>query len=187
MDHFDLRIHRLRPSQGNLERDRAAQIVVRDHSRCRLPRFFLAIRSRAANHSHTNIFDANFRLSLQLGVGVLTHGRVAFLPFAPIMLKALKPKEPDFEPQTMGTHITKKRLETGTYSERSGPAPWSRSSAPSTGNIAGASPHLSTFLLYGDSRTMGPYRQRPTAWPSTLPRSDGSLAGRKRRPPERSA
>jgi transcriptional regulator with XRE-family HTH domain len=33
------------------------------------------------------------------------------LPCLPITLKALKPKEPDFEPQTLGEHIRKRRLE----------------------------------------------------------------------------
>jgi transcriptional regulator with XRE-family HTH domain len=33
------------------------------------------------------------------------------LQFAPITLKALKPKETDFEPQTLGEHVRKRRLE----------------------------------------------------------------------------
>jgi len=37
-------------------------------------------------------------------------GRVALLQFVPISLKALKPKETDFEPQTVGDHIRKRRL-----------------------------------------------------------------------------
>ena len=37
-------------------------------------------------------------------------GCVALLQFAPIRLKALKPKETDFEPQTIGDHIRKRRL-----------------------------------------------------------------------------
>jgi len=38
-------------------------------------------------------------------------GRVALLQFVPISVKALKPKETDFEPQTLGDHIRKRRLE----------------------------------------------------------------------------
>ncbi len=38
-------------------------------------------------------------------------GRVALLQFAPITLKALKPKEADFEPQTLGEHVRRRRLE----------------------------------------------------------------------------
>lgn len=33
------------------------------------------------------------------------------MQFAPITLKALKPKETDFEPQTLGEHVRKRRLE----------------------------------------------------------------------------
>ena len=33
------------------------------------------------------------------------------MQFAPITLKALKPKETDFEPQTLGKHVRKRRLE----------------------------------------------------------------------------
>jgi transcriptional regulator with XRE-family HTH domain len=40
-------------------------------------------------------------------------GRVALLQFVPITLKALKPKETDFEPQNLGEHIRKRRLELG--------------------------------------------------------------------------
>jgi len=40
-------------------------------------------------------------------------GRVALLQFAPITLKALKPKETDFEPQTLGEDIRKRRLQLG--------------------------------------------------------------------------
>ena len=40
-------------------------------------------------------------------------GCVALLQFIPITLKALKPKETDFEPQTLGEHIRKQRLELG--------------------------------------------------------------------------
>ena len=37
-------------------------------------------------------------------------GRVALLQFVPIRLKALKTKETDFEPQTVGDHIRERRL-----------------------------------------------------------------------------
>ena len=33
------------------------------------------------------------------------------MQFVPITLKALKPKETDFEPQTLGEHVRKRRLE----------------------------------------------------------------------------
>ena len=33
------------------------------------------------------------------------------MPYVPIRLKALKPKETDFEPQTLGEHVKKRRLE----------------------------------------------------------------------------
>ena len=33
------------------------------------------------------------------------------MQFAPITLKALKPKETDFEPETLGEHVRKRRLE----------------------------------------------------------------------------
>jgi transcriptional regulator with XRE-family HTH domain len=35
------------------------------------------------------------------------------LPFARVTLKCLKPKETDFQPQTLGEHIRKRRLELG--------------------------------------------------------------------------
>jgi transcriptional regulator with XRE-family HTH domain len=35
------------------------------------------------------------------------------LPFAPVTLKCLKPKEPDLEPKTLGDHIRKRRRELG--------------------------------------------------------------------------
>jgi transcriptional regulator with XRE-family HTH domain len=38
-------------------------------------------------------------------------GRVALLQFVPISLKALKPKETDFEALTLGEHVKKRRLE----------------------------------------------------------------------------
>lgn len=40
-------------------------------------------------------------------------GRVAFLPCLPVTLKSLRRKETDFEPQTVGEHIKKRRLELG--------------------------------------------------------------------------
>lgn len=43
------------------------------------------------------------------------HLRVAILPFRPICLKALKFKETDFEPQTLGEHIKKRRLSLKLY------------------------------------------------------------------------
>ena len=44
-------------------------------------------------------------------VGTNPHGRVAFLPYLPVTLKGLKPKDPDFEPRTLGEHVRKRRLE----------------------------------------------------------------------------
>ena len=41
------------------------------------------------------------------------HGRVAFLPFVRVSLKSLRKKPFDFEPQTLGERIKKKRLELG--------------------------------------------------------------------------
>jgi len=38
-------------------------------------------------------------------------GRVALLHFVPIRLKALKPKETDFEPRTLGEHLKLRRLQ----------------------------------------------------------------------------
>jgi transcriptional regulator with XRE-family HTH domain len=38
-------------------------------------------------------------------------GRVALLQFVPIRLKALKPKEPDLEPRTLGEHLKRCRLQ----------------------------------------------------------------------------
>ena len=55
-------------------------------------------------------------------------GRVALLQFVPITLKASKPNETDFEPQTLGEHVRKRRLElTLTQkqaAERLGVNPW---------------------------------------------------------------
>jgi len=46
----------------------------------------------------------------------------------PITLKALKPKETDFEPQTLGEHVRKRRLELKLTqkqaAERLGVNPW---------------------------------------------------------------
>ena len=39
------------------------------------------------------------------------HGRVAFLPCLAITLKALKLKDTDFEPRSLGDHVRKRRLE----------------------------------------------------------------------------
>ena len=39
------------------------------------------------------------------------HGRVALLPWVPITLKCLKPKEPDFEPRSLGEHLKRSRLQ----------------------------------------------------------------------------
>ena len=41
------------------------------------------------------------------------HGRVALLHLVPIRFKALKPKETDLEPHTVGDHVRKHRLELG--------------------------------------------------------------------------
>ena len=57
-----------------------------------------------------------------------SQGRVALLQFGPIRLKALKPKETDFEPQTLGDHIRKRRIELELTqkqtAERLGVNPW---------------------------------------------------------------
>jgi transcriptional regulator with XRE-family HTH domain len=45
-------------------------------------------------------------------------GCVALLQCVPITLKALKPKESDFEPETMGEHVKKRRLELGLTQNR---------------------------------------------------------------------
>ena len=39
------------------------------------------------------------------------HGRVAFLPWTPVSLKCLKPKEPAVQPRTLGEHFRRRRLE----------------------------------------------------------------------------
>ena len=41
------------------------------------------------------------------------HGRVAFLPFVPVTLKALKPKDIEAEPKTLGEHLKRWRLQIG--------------------------------------------------------------------------
>lgn len=55
-------------------------------------------------------------------------GRVALSQRVPITLKALKPKETDFEPQTLGEHVRRRRLELGLTqrqaAERLGVSPW---------------------------------------------------------------
>lgn len=38
------------------------------------------------------------------------HSFVAFLPYAPLLLKALKPKELDPEPGSLGEHVKRRRL-----------------------------------------------------------------------------
>lgn len=48
---------------------------------------------------------------MQLVATIQLHGRVAFLPLTPVALKCLKPNETDCEPQTLGQHIKKRRLE----------------------------------------------------------------------------
>jgi transcriptional regulator with XRE-family HTH domain len=49
-----------------------------------------------------------------------TQRGVAFLPWLPVMLKALKPKETSFEPQTVGSHLRKKRLQLGLTQREAG-------------------------------------------------------------------
>jgi transcriptional regulator with XRE-family HTH domain len=46
----------------------------------------------------------------QFAETVITHLRVAFLQCIPVRLKGLKSKETDFEPQTLGEHLKKRRL-----------------------------------------------------------------------------
>ena len=55
---------------------------------------------------HAETFPAR----LQHPSCVHVQGRVAFLPCLPVTLKALKPKETDFEPRTIGEHIKRCRL-----------------------------------------------------------------------------
>lgn len=59
----------------------------------------------------TGSYICNY-LPLRLQFFAMDHsqGRVAFLPFAPIMLKSLKRKDTVFEPQTVGEHIKKRRF-----------------------------------------------------------------------------
>ena len=45
------------------------------------------------------------------GMATKLHGRVAFLPYVAVTLKALRRKEFDFDPKTLGEHIKKRRLE----------------------------------------------------------------------------
>jgi transcriptional regulator with XRE-family HTH domain len=49
-------------------------------------------------------------ISLQLSASAQLQGSVAFLPLVPVCLKALNRKDSDFEPQTLGEHIRKRRL-----------------------------------------------------------------------------
>ena len=42
------------------------------------------------------------------------------MPCLPVTLKALKPKETDFEPQTLGEHIRKRRLQLGLTQKAAG-------------------------------------------------------------------
>lgn len=44
---------------------------------------------------------------------MISQRRVAFLPFAHVSLKSLIPNAYDFEPETLGEHIKKKRLMKG--------------------------------------------------------------------------
>ena len=46
-------------------------------------------------------------------MGPVQHGRVAFLPFVPVCLKSLRKSPFDFELQTLGEQIRKKRLGLG--------------------------------------------------------------------------
>ena len=52
-------------------------------------------------------------VELQFYEDVQRHGRVAILPSMPVTLNALKPKQTDFRPSTLGDHIRKRRLELG--------------------------------------------------------------------------
>jgi transcriptional regulator with XRE-family HTH domain len=56
----------------------------------------------------------------QFLIDIRPHGRVAFLPGLPVTLKALKPKESDFEPRTLGEHLRKRRLELGLTQKKAG-------------------------------------------------------------------
>jgi len=55
-------------------------------------------------------------------------GFIALLQFVPIQLKSLKPRETDFEPQTLGEHLIKRRLEMKLtqkeVAEQFGVVPW---------------------------------------------------------------
>jgi len=54
-----------------------------------------------------------FPICFQYSWYLQLQGRVAFLPFVAAALKALKTKETDFEPQTLGEHLKKRRLNLG--------------------------------------------------------------------------
>lgn len=47
---------------------------------------------------------------VQVSKEIQVHPRVAFLQYIPVRLKGLKSKETDFEPQTLGEHLKKRRL-----------------------------------------------------------------------------
>jgi transcriptional regulator with XRE-family HTH domain len=49
-------------------------------------------------------------LRFQFVAWISQQGRVAILPSVPFRLKALKPKETDFEPRTLGEHLKRSRL-----------------------------------------------------------------------------
>jgi transcriptional regulator with XRE-family HTH domain len=54
---------------------------------------------------------SEFHATFQSFASGNTHSCVAFLPCARLILKALKPKEPDLEPETLGEHVKRRRLE----------------------------------------------------------------------------
>jgi len=74
------------------------------------------------------------------------HGRVVFLPWVPISLKALKPKETEFEPQTLGEHIKRTRMLRGL-------------SQPKTAALIGVD--ASTILNWEKNRTEPPVTSFP--------------------------
>jgi len=55
--------------------------------------------------------NQKFARTVRVSADAHPHGRVAFLPLVSITLKALKPKETDFEPSCLGEHLRKRRLE----------------------------------------------------------------------------
>jgi len=74
------------------------------------------------------------------------HGRVAFLPWVPVSLKALKPKETILEPQTLGEHIKRARMLRGL-------------SQPKTAALIGVD--TSTILNWEKNRTEPPVTSFP--------------------------